>query len=111
MLTSREIASLIIIGAFVLTVALAPRLGRDVGPHLRSLLVSIFARPLVVVYAIVLAASATSTALAWWIGLWDWSLLKDTLIITATVVLPMTGRCSSSPAARWAKNFSAKLWG
>jgi hypothetical protein len=97
-LTSREAASLVIVGVFVVAVALIPKLRRSVVPHTRPLLRRVFDWRLVVVCALVLAVAAISITLAWWIGLWEWSLLKDAIFITATVVLPMTFRSLAFPS-------------
>ncbi|MBS1674579.1 MAG: hypothetical protein JSS74_11525 [Actinobacteria bacterium] len=43
----------------------------------------------------VVAVSAASIAVAWLVGLWTIGLLKDAVILTATVVLPMTFRSFS----------------
>lgn len=90
MLTARETASLILIGAVSLTLVLVPKLRRQLSPHFRDLVLAALARPLPIVYALVLLVSSASTALAWRIGIWDWGLTKDAVIITATVILPMT---------------------
>lgn len=95
MLTSREAASLILIGAVALVFAVLPGLRRSVAPSFRSLLKAALAPRLLVVYLIVLAISTASTTLAWRLGLWDQGLLKDAIILTLTVVLPMTFRTLS----------------
>lgn len=95
MLTARETASLILIGAVVLTLLLMPKLRSQLAPRVRDLIHAVFSRPLPIVYALVVLVSSASTALAWRIGIWDWELTKDAVIITATVILPMTFRSFS----------------
>jgi hypothetical protein len=91
-LTTREAASLILISLLVVTVIALPPWRRNMSPPLRSFLRAAVAPCLLVVYGVVLIVCAASTALAWWVGLWDSGMVKDTVIISATVVLPMTFR-------------------
>jgi hypothetical protein len=92
LLTTRESASLILAGALILVLIIVPKLRRQIAPPARALLQAAFSRPLPVLYALVLAVSFASTALAWRVGIWEWDLAKHSVIITATVVLPMTLR-------------------
>jgi Arc/MetJ-type ribon-helix-helix transcriptional regulator len=91
-LTTREAASLILISLLVVTVVVLPSWRRRMSPLLRSLVEAAAAPRLLVVYGVVVIACSAATALAWWLGLWDTSMVKDAVIITATVVLPMTFR-------------------
>jgi hypothetical protein len=95
LLSTREIASLLLVGAFVVAMFAVPKFRRHLAPSFRGVLKATFVPRLVGVYVIVLITAGASTALAWWIGLWDWSLLKDAIILTGVVVLPMTFRCLS----------------
>jgi hypothetical protein len=64
-------------------------------PSVRGAIRAAFAPRLVGLYGVVVVASAASTALAWRIGLWEWNLLKDAIILTGAVVFPMTFRSFS----------------
>jgi hypothetical protein len=44
---------------------------------------------------VAIGAAATSTAIAAWIGLWSWDLLKDAVVLTVFVVVPLTFRSIS----------------
>lgn len=90
MLTTRESASLILLAAFVLTLAVVPKFRKHLAPSFREVLRAAFARPLPGVYVLILIVASASTLLASKIGIWDWSLAKDAFIVTATVVFPMT---------------------
>jgi hypothetical protein len=94
-LTTREIASLMLIGTLVLTILVVPKFRRHMGPSVRGVIRAAFAPKLVGVYVLVIAASAASTAVAWRIGLWDTNRLKEAIILTGAVVLPMTARSIS----------------
>lgn len=100
MLTSRETASLILLGAVFLAIALVPTVRRQLGPAIGDLIRAGLLRPLLVVYMLVVLVTSASTALAWKIGIWDWSLAKDAVIITAAVVLPMTFRSFNFKSGR-----------
>lgn len=100
MLTSRETASLILIGAVFLALALVPTVRKQLAPAVGDLIRKGLSRPLVVVYILVVLVSSASTTLAWKIGIWDWSLAKDAVIITATVVFPMTFRSFNFKSGR-----------
>lgn len=95
MLTTRESASLILVAALVLTLVVVPKLRMQFAPSLRKVSRAAFARPLPRVYGLIVLVASVSTALAWKIGIWDWSLAKDALMVTATVVMPMTFRSFS----------------
>lgn len=90
MLTTREAASLLIIGFAVVILIAIPNMRRAIAPHLGSLLKAVFAPKLLFAYFIVVAMASASTGLALHVGLWDWSLLKDTIVLTGAVALPMT---------------------
>lgn len=95
MLTSREMATLTIVVTAILVVLVIPKFRAHMAPSMRAVARAALAPRLVCVYAIVVAISAVSTAVAWLIGLWDVSLLKDAVIVTLTVVFPMTFRAFS----------------
>lgn len=92
MLTSRELATVIIVIA-VLTLALAlPSSRKSLLTSLQSLIKSALHPKLLSSYLAIFLTSAISTAIAWRIGLWDSSLLKEAILLTLTVTLPMTFR-------------------
>ena len=95
MLTSREIASLILIGTAVVVVFTVPKFRAHMAPSIRAVMRAAFVPRLVWLYGVVVIMSVASTAVAWLIGLWDPSLLKDAVIMGATVVFPMTFRSLS----------------
>lgn len=95
MLTTREVASFIIVGAVALVFVLVPKLRRHMALSARQLLHAVVVPRLLLVYFLVLVTSAASTAVSWWIGPWDWDLLKDAVILTTAVVLPLTFRSLS----------------
>ena len=95
MLTSRELATVIIIVATIAVVLGVPKFRAHMAPPLRSVVRAAFVPRLVWLYLVVVLIAASSTALAWVIGLWDLSLLKDTVILTLTTVFPMTFRSFS----------------
>lgn len=95
MLSTREIASLILLGTVISSFIVVPKLRRTIVPSLWDLLKSAFAWKLLIVYILVVLVSAGSTTLGWLIGLWDWRLLKDAILLTGAVVLPMTMRAFS----------------
>ena len=95
MLTSRELATVIIIVATIAVVLGVPKLRAHMAPSLKAVMRAAFVPRLVWLYLVVVSVAASSTALAWAIGLWDLGLLKDTVILTVTVVIPMTFRSLS----------------
>lgn len=73
-------------------VLITPKLRRAAPSVIKPVIRAAFVPRLLIVYLLVAVMSAASTALAWWIGIWDWSMTKDAVVMTATVVLPMTAR-------------------
>ncbi|WP_156958243.1 hypothetical protein [Bifidobacterium crudilactis] len=92
MLTTRETASLILLGTVLAALLVIPKLRRNVMPIIRPVLRAALVPRLLIMYVLVVGMSAVSTVLAWRVGIWNWSMLKDAVVITATVVLPMTAR-------------------
>lgn len=92
MLTTRETASLLLIAALVVVIVAVPKLRRATVPEIPSVAQAALSPKLVIVYFLVVAASAASTGTAWFFGLWDLSLIKDAVILTGAVALPMTFR-------------------
>lgn len=95
MLTSRELATIIIIVATIAVVFVVPKFRAHMAPSLKAVVRAAFVPRLVWLYLVVVLVAASSTALAWVIGLWDLNLLKDTVILTLTVVFPMSFRSLS----------------
>lgn len=92
MLTTREVASLLLLAAFVVPIVAVPNMRRSVVPAVPPLLRAALNPKLLLVYVLVVVVSAASTVVAWWLGLWSWSLIKDAVILTGAVALPMTFR-------------------
>lgn len=86
MLTNRETASLILIGAFAVLFVLANRGG--VGSLVRAAL----APKLLAVWVAYFAYASVVVFLAFSVNLWTLAQLKDAVIITATVGLPLVGK-------------------
>lgn len=95
MLTSRELTTAIIIVATITVVFGVPKFRAHMAPSLRTAVRAAFAPCLLWLYLVVVLVAAGSTVLAWVVGLWDLNLLKDTVILTLTVVFPMTFRSLS----------------
>ncbi len=95
MLTSRELATVIIVAVTIALVLVVPKFRAHMAPSLMAVISAGFVPRLVWLYFVVVLVAACSTALAWVIGLWDVGLLKDAVILTLTVVLPMTFRALS----------------
>jgi len=95
MLTTRETASLLLMGAIALTMIVVPKFRRHMAPSFRAVLRAVFQPRLVGLYAVLLVVATASTAIAWRIGLWDWNLTKDAIVLTGAVVFPMTFRSFS----------------
>lgn len=93
-LTSRELASIIVLVVFVaVAVLLAPRhggIGRSVGAFMKALL----APKILVVVAAYLSYAASIVAVPYYFGLWSWDLLKDTLIAVLFVGFPIVANAS-----------------
>lgn len=94
-LTSREMATVIIIVATIAVVFGVPKSRAHMAPLLQAVVRATFVPRLAWLYLVVVLVAASSTAVAWAIGLWDLNLLKDAVILTLTVVLPMTFRSLS----------------
>lgn len=88
-LNNRELASAILFIAFVLVFALVPKLRRQLGSSFTDALRSFFVWKIQVSMLVYFAYVAGLVSLARLLGSWDWSLLKDTLIIGIFVGLPL----------------------
>lgn len=95
MLTPREMATVVIIGATITIVFGMPKSRAHMAPLLQEVVRAAFAPRLAWLYVVVVLVAASSTTVAWAIGMWDLNLLKDAVILTLTVVLPMTCRSFS----------------
>ncbi|GMA26799.1 hypothetical protein [Arenivirga flava] len=91
-LTTRELASLIVIVATGLIFVAIPNVRRQIRPSLSELLRAVFNITMLKVFMVVAGAAVISTGLARSIGLWDLNLLKDSIILTTTVVFPLAYR-------------------
>lgn len=67
-----------------------PKFRKHFAPWFRKVLRKALVRPLPGVYVLILIVASASTALASKVGIWDSSLVKDALMVTSTVVFPMT---------------------
>lgn len=74
MLTSREVATLIILATALLIVLVVPKFRAHMAPSTAALVRAAVAPRLVWIYLIVVFVVVASTALAWLIGLWEASL-------------------------------------
>lgn len=91
MLTNREWASLILMGLAIIGLLIWPKtrpiLLHGIPTILRSLHWKVR-----VVFLVLFAWIVGCLALGWLVGLWDWDLLKEAVIITLTFAIPMTFR-------------------
>lgn len=93
MLTSREIASLILLGALVLVVLLVPKWRRQFRAGAVGILKIIFSSPsLPTLWGLFLLWCSGWVSLAALIGGWNVGLLKDTLLIIFTIGFPLLFR-------------------
>ncbi len=93
MLTNRELASLILLGAFVIVVLAVPKMRRAVlPPSLNVLKIALTSGSLLTVWGLFLLWCAAWVALAAVIGVWNFDLLKDTIFIVVTVGFPLLFR-------------------
>jgi hypothetical protein len=93
MLTNREWGSLILIGVGIVALLTWPKTRPAVLNGLPDVLRS-FHWKLIVSFLVMFAWIAGCLALGHLVGLWDWDLLKDSVIITLTFAIPMLFRIS-----------------
>jgi hypothetical protein len=91
MLTNREIASLILIGALLVFCIVRA----DIRKSLVGTIKVFFSYQLVTINLIYLTYAAALVLLAWRLGAWDPRLLKDTVIVLLVVGYPMVFRANS----------------
>jgi hypothetical protein len=91
MFTNRELASLILMGLAIVGMLIWPSM-RPVLLHGISNFLRCLHWKVLAVFLVLFAWIAGYLALGWLVGLWNWDLLKDTVIITLTFAIPMTFR-------------------
>lgn len=91
MFTNRELASLILMGLAIVGMLIWPTM-RPVLLHGISKTVRSLHWKVLAAFLVLFAWIAGCVALGWLVGLWNWDLLKDTVIITLTFAIPMTFR-------------------
>lgn len=93
MLTNRELASLILLGAFIVIVLAVPKMRRAVGPPaLNALKIAVTSGSLLTVWGLFLLWCAGWVTLVALVGAWNVGLLKDTLLIVFTLGFPLLFR-------------------
>lgn len=93
MLTSREMASLILLGAFIIVVIAVPKTRRSIVPHVRDILRTIFTPgSLLTLWGLFLLWCTGWITLATVLGAWNIGLLKDSLLIVFTIGFPLLFR-------------------
>lgn len=93
MLTNRELASLILLGAFIVVVLAVPKMRRSVGPAaLNVLKIAVTSGSLLTIWGLFLLWCTGWVTLAALVGAWNFGLLKDTLLIVFTVGFPLLFR-------------------
>lgn len=90
MLTNRELASLILLGVFIVIIIAVPKMRRSVAPRVLDVLkIAVTSGSLLALWGLFLLWCAGWVALAALVGLWNVGLLKDTLLIVLTVGFPL----------------------
>lgn len=92
MLNDRELASLILLGVFTTIFMAVPRMRRSLTPAVAGVIRAFVAWRVLVVFVGFLVWVSGWIALAAWIGLWAFDLLKDSIIIVLTLGLPLLFR-------------------
>ena len=93
MITNRELASLILLGAFIVLVLAVPKMRRSVGPAAFEVLkIVVMSGSLLTTWGLFLLWCTGWVTLAALIGVWNFGLLKDTLLIVFTVGFPLLFR-------------------
>lgn len=92
MLTDRELASLILLGIFVVLVFAIPKWRRTVVPTLGEVIKAALAPSILAVFGLFVLWCGLWVLLGARLGYWDLSLLKDTVIILLTVGFPILFR-------------------
>lgn len=95
MLTSRELATAILLGLVVVLVLVVPGWRRHLGPSVLGLVEAVLAPRIVLLYASMSLWTTLCVLLGSFVGLWGFDLLKDTLIVFLTLAVPMTFRVIS----------------
>lgn len=88
-LTNRELASIILIGFAVLLAVIIPKFRHHLAPELKNVLKHLFVWPVQIPLCFYFLYAAILVYLGWYVGVWDLSLIKDTVIIIIFVGIPM----------------------
>lgn len=88
-LTTRELASVILLAVFVGVLLAIPKIRRDVLPSFGGVAKAFFVPKILAVVAVYFGYTAAAVFAASRIGVWNLDLLKDTLIITFFVGFPV----------------------
>ncbi len=92
MLTDREIASLIILAAFLVLALLVPAVRKEI-PVMAKIL---FGRQLLPIFLGYFVYASVVIALVRWVGWWQIDLLKDTFLVVILVGLPLLFRAGTA---------------
>jgi hypothetical protein len=89
MLNNRELASLILLGIIVIICVTVPGVRRSLASGVARVARALFVWPILVIFAGFLTWVSGWIALAAWAHLWEFGLLKDTMIIVVTLGFPL----------------------
>ena len=92
MVTNREIASLILIGIFVLFILLIPGVRKEIGVMAKL----IFGKHILPILLSYLGYATAIVALASWLNVWNDDLLKDTVLVVLLVGFPLLFNAASA---------------
>lgn len=95
MLNSREWASVISTGAAFVGVLVVPSMRTVLVQGVRDV-ARAFSWKIGVIFVVLFAWITGCVWLGWRLSLWDWGLAKDTIVITATLAIPMTFRITNA---------------
>jgi len=92
MVTNREIASLILLGVFIVAILFIPGVRKSLGDIAKL----IFGKHILPILLLYLAYAAGVIVLAAWLKVWDHDLLKDTILVVLLVGLPLIFNAGSA---------------
>jgi len=95
MLTTRELATAIIVLLVAVALVAVPRVRRAMAPHLRNIVGAVKGKILAIYLGLVFWA-ALGIAIAWLFDLWELDLLKDSIIIVFTLGIPVMFRATQA---------------
>lgn len=96
MLNSREIATIVWIGALVVVVLVVPRMRRFAIHWTAEIAKAAFVPAIIAIFGLFILWCSASVFVGWRLGLWDLDLLKDTVLIILTVGFPVLFRTVSA---------------